>query len=66
MLLSEVMLDGVVGIVQVIEGQFEAFEEVVLEIEELFVDVVGVLLQFVERIQQVILLVRLLLVLLHD
>lgn len=45
------MMDGVVGIVWVIEGQLETFEEIMLKVEELLIDVVGVFVEFIERIQ---------------
>lgn len=45
------MMDGVVGIVRVSEGQLETFEEVMLKVEELLIDVVRVFVEFVERIQ---------------
>lgn len=44
------MMDGVVGIVGIVEGQLETFEEVVLKVEELLVDVVRVFVEFVKRI----------------
>lgn len=58
------MVDLVVGIVCIVKGQLETFEEVMLEVEEFLVNVVGVLVKFVEGIDQEIVL-GLLLVHLH-